>query len=330
MEIRISKRRKGKTMILESEAYNLKSQAMLEFLMSYGWAIMVALIAVGALSYFGILSPDEFVPRRCALEPGIGCMDFKINENSVNLALMNGRGEDIVIEGIKVRNCTGTATGLLRNGEEGTFIVDGCSNKANKKFIGEVNISFTGETGLTHKNRGNIVGKVEAGSYDAGGGDGGDGGEGEGKDSGSDGPLDEITSQLTANINDSLPDDWHGAEGDEDNIVLKLFNKESYDIYLKNFTLGWNHSTNKFKHFQHLTEANGWSKIKIYEDNSFSPVNGIFDGKGNPYANLRIPANEYTIIDDLHFGNDIRFPTDFNLTLGFNDSTSSTLRFIIG
>ena len=73
-----------------------KSQAGLEFLMTYGWAIMVALIAIGALSYFGILSPDEFVPRRCALEPGIGCMDFKVNENSVSLVLMNG-GEEIWI-----------------------------------------------------------------------------------------------------------------------------------------------------------------------------------------------------------------------------------------
>ena|SRR3989338_5245906 len=232
------------------------------------------------------------------------------------------------ISDIKVRNCNGTATGVLRNGREGTFIVDGCGNKVNKKFIGEVNISFSGETGLTHKNRGNIVGKVEAGSYDAGGGigDGGDGGGG----SGSDGPLDEIASQLTANINDSLPADWHGAKGDEDNIVLKLFNDKSYDVYLKNFTLSWNHSTKKFTHFQHLTEANGWSKVKIYDPDGFSPVNGIFDGKGNTYANLRIQANVYTIIDDLHFSNNIKFPTNFNLTLRFNDSTSSTLRFTIG
>src|SRR3989338_3426869 len=122
-----------------------KSQAGLEFLMTYGWAIMVALIAIGALSYFGILSPDEFVPRRCALEPGIECMDFKVNENSINLVLMNWRGEDIAISGIKVRNCTGTATGVLRNGRESMFIVDGCGNKANKKFIGEINISFSGE-----------------------------------------------------------------------------------------------------------------------------------------------------------------------------------------
>lgn len=31
---------------------NKKSQAAVEFLMEYGWAILVVLVAVGALAYF--------------------------------------------------------------------------------------------------------------------------------------------------------------------------------------------------------------------------------------------------------------------------------------
>jgi len=41
---------------------NRKSQAALEFLMTYGWAILVVLIAIGALAYFGVLSPARFLP----------------------------------------------------------------------------------------------------------------------------------------------------------------------------------------------------------------------------------------------------------------------------
>jgi hypothetical protein len=140
-----------------------RGQASLEFLMTYGWTIMVVLIAIGALSYFGVLSPDKFVPRRCALEPGLGCMDFKVNEDSVTVVLRSGKGEDITITDIKIRNCTGTASGILRNGEQDTFTIGGCNNEASKKFIGKINITYTGETGLVHKNRGNIVGKIEAG-----------------------------------------------------------------------------------------------------------------------------------------------------------------------
>ncbi|MBI1979078.1 MAG: hypothetical protein HYS62_03415, partial [Candidatus Aenigmarchaeota archaeon] len=36
-----------------------KSQAAMEFLMTYGWAILVVLAAIAALAYFGVLSPEK-------------------------------------------------------------------------------------------------------------------------------------------------------------------------------------------------------------------------------------------------------------------------------
>ena len=42
-----------------------KSQAALEFLTTYGWAFLIILIMIGALSYFGILSPSKLLPNRC-------------------------------------------------------------------------------------------------------------------------------------------------------------------------------------------------------------------------------------------------------------------------
>lgn len=38
-----------------------KSQAAMEFLMTYGWAILVALIVISALAYFGVLNPERFL-----------------------------------------------------------------------------------------------------------------------------------------------------------------------------------------------------------------------------------------------------------------------------
>ena len=46
-----------------------KGQAALEFLMTYGWAILVVLAAIAALAYFGVLSPDRFLPEN--LEHGL-------------------------------------------------------------------------------------------------------------------------------------------------------------------------------------------------------------------------------------------------------------------
>lgn len=42
---------------------NKKSQAVMEFLMTYGWAVLVILVAIGALTYFGVLSPERILPQ---------------------------------------------------------------------------------------------------------------------------------------------------------------------------------------------------------------------------------------------------------------------------
>src|SRR3989338_2238411 len=119
-----------------------KSQVAIEFLMTYGWAVMIALVGVGTLAYFGILSPDRFYPTACTLEPGIVCTDFKVNEGSITLILRNGKGEDVTISSIAARNCTGSASGSIKNGEQSVFIIDGCFNKPDLKLVSDLNITL--------------------------------------------------------------------------------------------------------------------------------------------------------------------------------------------
>ncbi|GIU69865.1 MAG: hypothetical protein KatS3mg002_1101 [Candidatus Woesearchaeota archaeon] len=75
---------------------NNKAQAALEFLMTYGWAILVVLAAIGALAYFGVLSPTNFLPDQCTATSGIGCLGKPlISTNSVSFTLTNGLGQTI-------------------------------------------------------------------------------------------------------------------------------------------------------------------------------------------------------------------------------------------
>ena len=55
-----------------------KSQAAMEFLMTYGWAILVVLAAIAALAYFGVLSPEKFLPEKCLIETGFTCISSKV------------------------------------------------------------------------------------------------------------------------------------------------------------------------------------------------------------------------------------------------------------
>lgn len=37
---------------------------LLTFLLTYGWIILVVLVMIGALAYFGVISPDRFLPNQ--------------------------------------------------------------------------------------------------------------------------------------------------------------------------------------------------------------------------------------------------------------------------
>jgi len=50
-----------------------KSQAALEFLTTYSWAFLVIIIMVGALAYFGVLSPSKLLPDRCNFGSEVTC-----------------------------------------------------------------------------------------------------------------------------------------------------------------------------------------------------------------------------------------------------------------
>ncbi|MBS3101269.1 hypothetical protein J4204_03980 [Candidatus Woesearchaeota archaeon] len=145
-----------------------KSQAALEFLMTYGWAILVVLVAIGALAYFGVLSPDKFLPAKCTLQAGIACLDHKATATGVTVRITNSLGFDIDTVSVRAGDCgdypitvgsTGQAT--LANGASFTYVIP-CSLLGVTKYNKQVNVSYrVTETTITHNNVGQITTRVE-------------------------------------------------------------------------------------------------------------------------------------------------------------------------
>jgi hypothetical protein len=149
---------------------NHKSQAAMEFLMTYGWAILVVLIAIGALSYFGVLSPDRFLPSRCNLPTGLTCVDFEVSTSTVSVVLQNNFGEAIIIDGVVVAQkegiaCTYNTPVTLNNNGRTTLTIEGCSHgNSGDRFNGDINVTYTKvETSLSHKAIGSMQSKLAAG-----------------------------------------------------------------------------------------------------------------------------------------------------------------------
>ena len=64
-----------------------KAQAAMEFLMTYGWAIIVVLVVIAALAYLGILSPAGLLPDRCNFQVGVHCADYSISSEPISRRL---------------------------------------------------------------------------------------------------------------------------------------------------------------------------------------------------------------------------------------------------
>jgi len=143
---------------------NRKGQAAMEFLMTYGWAILVVLAAIGALAYFGILSPEKFLPEKCILEPGIDCTGFKVAPTETTIVIRNGMGKSLFLDSIIVGDCNLSITNTTFNsGDLSTFQLTGCTNGVvGDRFDSDIKIGYTEKTsGLSKVMSGSLTTKVQ-------------------------------------------------------------------------------------------------------------------------------------------------------------------------
>ena len=65
-----------------------KAQAAMEFLMTYGWAILIILIALGVLFYLGVFNPKT--PSTCLASAPLTCADVKADGTAKTVTLVLG------------------------------------------------------------------------------------------------------------------------------------------------------------------------------------------------------------------------------------------------
>ncbi len=146
-----------------------KAQAALEFLMTYGWAILVVLVAIGALAYFGVLSPDKFLPDRCTLPAGIACEEHKIVSGAGNsqIALRNSLGTNMKNVVVSIAGCgdnSAAPVALIANGAEPALVNIDCDPNlpnAGVKFSGDISVTYDTDTIAGKKLTGTITTKVQ-------------------------------------------------------------------------------------------------------------------------------------------------------------------------
>ncbi len=152
-----------------------KGQAALEFLMTYGWAILAAVIVIGVL-YFLIGNPSNLAGDKFIMAAPLVANAMVLSDaNGVTIDITNGAGKTVTVTGVTITGCTGTTTYLLPTPGALPIAVGVSANQqfkvacaaadlvANSRLNADVTISYTTSTGgLTQTASGTINGKIGA------------------------------------------------------------------------------------------------------------------------------------------------------------------------
>lgn len=79
-----------------------RAQYSVEFLITYGWALLILGIVVGTIYTFGWLDPGNFLPQKCHFYGQVGCKDYYLDEDQFMLSLVNNFGVNLYIKDIEL------------------------------------------------------------------------------------------------------------------------------------------------------------------------------------------------------------------------------------
>jgi hypothetical protein len=69
-----------------------RAQAATEYLHTYGWIFLSAVVIGGVLLYFNVSRADYLVPKECKFLSGIRCIDVVVDESLLSIAVINEFG----------------------------------------------------------------------------------------------------------------------------------------------------------------------------------------------------------------------------------------------
>ncbi len=81
----------------------LKGQSAMEYLMSYGWAVLLIIVALVALVYMGFFNPPT--PERCNIQSGLQCLSYSLKtDGTLSTTFSSGLPKKIKVTAVGCTN----------------------------------------------------------------------------------------------------------------------------------------------------------------------------------------------------------------------------------
>ncbi len=156
-----------------------RGQGALEYLMTYGWAILIIVIIGGALYALGVFNPSTWTGSKQATGfASFQVKDWKLTPSwtaGATLVLGNKYGEGLTITAFHFNTTTSPIVGCtygypvpvsvsLSEPQEVSLVSDSCNATSlakGKGYTANVKIEFTSSGGIPHTDTGVVTGKVE-------------------------------------------------------------------------------------------------------------------------------------------------------------------------
>lgn len=68
--------------------HSKKGQAAAEYLVTYGWALLLLVVVIAIILSTGIFNPSAFVGEECVIQPDIPCTGYQLYQSGSNTVLL--------------------------------------------------------------------------------------------------------------------------------------------------------------------------------------------------------------------------------------------------
>jgi hypothetical protein len=113
--------------------------------MTYGWAILAAVIAIGVLAYFGVFSPGKYVTGNAVVNPPFYVNAQNVKVAGITIELKDNGGEDYTINSVTITSCGTytTATPIASGALASVLVTCNPALTVGDSFKGDITISYT-------------------------------------------------------------------------------------------------------------------------------------------------------------------------------------------
>ena len=144
-----------------------RGQVAIEFLMTYGWAILAAVIVLGVLSMFGAFNPVLFSPSAATINPPFYLVAWSATEKEIALDIRNAGSESNLITNIEIDFNGGTCSTQpnynMASGNNQAFSILCPLLKSKKSIKGDILVEYVkSSSNLAQTTKGTIEDRVAA------------------------------------------------------------------------------------------------------------------------------------------------------------------------